>query len=153
MAPCAAGFTFASAYALDLSQSAMFLTWHVRPAGPRTGSLAASSAGSSVGAGGFLMTGHEVGAALGVAVLSAVASTAGSLASLERVAAGCSRGLFAGGTYAMTYAARTVPRAGRRPGAAGQLEPRTVHPDAITGKPGRETRRFDRGDQPPEQRG
>ena len=31
-------------------------------------------------AGGFLMTGHEVGAALGVAVLSAVAGTAGSLA-------------------------------------------------------------------------
>jgi hypothetical protein len=106
VAPCAAGFRFASAYALDLSQSAMFLTWHVRPAGPRTGSLAASSAGSSVGAGWFLMTGHEVGAALGVAVLSAVASTAGSLAGLEGVAAGFSRGLFAGGTYAMTYAAR-----------------------------------------------
>ena len=31
-------------------------------------------------ASGFLMTGHEVGAALGVAILSAVASTAGSLA-------------------------------------------------------------------------
>jgi hypothetical protein len=30
-------------------------------------------------ASGFLMTGHEVGAALGVAVLSAVATTAGSL--------------------------------------------------------------------------
>jgi hypothetical protein len=30
-------------------------------------------------ASGFLMTGHEVGAALGVAILSAVATTAGSL--------------------------------------------------------------------------
>ncbi len=30
-------------------------------------------------ASGFLMTGHEIGAALGVAVLSAVATTAGSL--------------------------------------------------------------------------
>ena len=35
-------------------------------------------------ASGFLMTGHEVGAALGVAVLSAVATTAGSLTSGAR---------------------------------------------------------------------
>ena len=39
-------------------------------------------------ASGFLMTGHEVGAALGVAVLSAVASTAGSLTTLDGVVAG-----------------------------------------------------------------
>lgn len=43
-------------------------------------------------ASGFLMTGHEVGAALGVAVLSAVAVTAGSLTDPAGVAAGISRG-------------------------------------------------------------
>lgn len=43
-------------------------------------------------ASGFLMTGHEVGAALGVAVLSAVATTAGSLATAEGAAAAFSRG-------------------------------------------------------------
>jgi predicted MFS family arabinose efflux permease len=46
-------------------------------------------------ASGFLMTGHEVGAALGVAVLSAVAATAGSLTSPAGVAAGFSRGFIA----------------------------------------------------------
>ena len=43
-------------------------------------------------ASGFLMTGHEVGAALGVAVLSAVASTAGSLATVSGAADAYSRG-------------------------------------------------------------
>lgn len=43
-------------------------------------------------ASGFLMTGHEVGAALGVAVLSAVATTAGNLTSPAAVFAGFSRG-------------------------------------------------------------
>ncbi len=43
-------------------------------------------------ASGFLMTGHEIGAALGVAVLSAVAATAGSLTDAGGVAAGFSRG-------------------------------------------------------------
>ncbi|WP_392545299.1 MFS transporter [Oryzobacter telluris] len=43
-------------------------------------------------ASGFLMTGHEVGAALGVAVLSAIASTAGSLASATGVVDGFDRG-------------------------------------------------------------
>jgi EmrB/QacA subfamily drug resistance transporter len=42
-------------------------------------------------ASGFLMTGHEIGAALGVAVLSAVAATAGSLTDPGGVAAGFSR--------------------------------------------------------------
>jgi EmrB/QacA subfamily drug resistance transporter len=46
-------------------------------------------------ASGFLMTGHEVGAALGVAVLSAVAATGGSLLTAEGVAEGFSRGFFA----------------------------------------------------------
>jgi hypothetical protein len=39
------------------------------------------------------MTGHEVGAALGVAVLSAVASTAGSLSTVGGAADAFSRGL------------------------------------------------------------
>lgn len=46
-------------------------------------------------ASGFLMTGHEVGAALGVAVISAVASTAGSLTSVTGVVDGFSRGFLA----------------------------------------------------------
>ena len=41
-------------------------------------------------ASGFLMTGHEIGAALGVAVLSAVASTAGNLTAPAGVVDGCS---------------------------------------------------------------
>ncbi|WP_148575391.1 MFS transporter [Nocardioides caldifontis] len=44
-------------------------------------------------ASGFLMTGHEVGAALGVAVLSAVASTAGTLTSPAGAADAFSRGM------------------------------------------------------------
>jgi EmrB/QacA subfamily drug resistance transporter len=43
-------------------------------------------------ASGFLMTGHEIGAALGVAVLSAVASTAGSLTTSVGAADAFSRG-------------------------------------------------------------
>ena len=39
-------------------------------------------------ASGFLMTGHEIGAALGVAVLSAVASTAGSLTTAPALSTG-----------------------------------------------------------------
>jgi EmrB/QacA subfamily drug resistance transporter len=46
-------------------------------------------------ASGFLMTGHEVGAALGVAVISAVASTAGSLTSVTGVVDGFPRGFLA----------------------------------------------------------
>ena len=56
-------------------------------------------------ASGFLMTGHEVGAALGVAVLSAVASTAGSLTSLDGVVAGFSRGFVAAAVIALLVAA------------------------------------------------
>ena len=43
-------------------------------------------------ASGFLMTGHEIGAALGVAILSAVASSAGSLTTVNGAAAAFSRG-------------------------------------------------------------
>jgi EmrB/QacA subfamily drug resistance transporter len=50
-------------------------------------------------ASGFLMTGHEVGAALGVAVVSAVAATAGSLTT-SAAAQGFSRGLLAAAVVA-----------------------------------------------------
>ncbi|MGZ5417036.1 MAG: MFS transporter [Nocardioides sp.] len=55
-------------------------------------------------ASGFLMTGHEVGAALGVAVLSAVATTAGSFTTLDGAAAAFSRG-FAGAAVLATVVA------------------------------------------------
>lgn len=56
-------------------------------------------------ASGFLMTGHEVGAALGVAVLSAVASSAGSLTTLEGVVPAFSRGFIAAAVIALLVAA------------------------------------------------
>jgi EmrB/QacA subfamily drug resistance transporter len=43
-------------------------------------------------ASGFLMTGHEIGAALGVAVLAAIGGTAGTLATAAGAADACSRG-------------------------------------------------------------
>jgi EmrB/QacA subfamily drug resistance transporter len=52
-------------------------------------------------ASGFLMTGHEVGAALGVAVLSAVATTAGSLTTADGAADAFSRGLLAAAVLAV----------------------------------------------------
>ena len=55
-------------------------------------------------ASGFLMTGHEVGAALGVAVLSAVATTAGNLTSPAGVFAGFSRGFVAAAVVAVLVA-------------------------------------------------
>ena len=64
-------------------------------------------------ASGFLMTGHEIGAALGVAVLSAVASTAGSLATATGAADAFSRGFVAaavmGGAFAL-FAFLRMPR-------------------------------------------
>jgi hypothetical protein len=56
-------------------------------------------------ASGFLMTGHEVGAALGVAVLSAVASTAGSLSNAAGVVNGFPRGFLAAAGIAALLAA------------------------------------------------
>lgn len=63
-------------------------------------------------ASGFLMTGHEVGAALGVAVLSAVASTAGSLATVDGAAAAFSRGFVGAAVIAglvSLFALRRMP--------------------------------------------
>lgn len=56
-------------------------------------------------ASGFLMTGHEVGAALGVAVLSAVASTAGTLTTAAGVVDGFPRGFLAAAVIAAALAA------------------------------------------------
>ena len=61
-------------------------------------------------ASGFLMTGHEVGAALGVAVLSAVATSAGSLTSPAGVVAGFSRGFVAAAVIAALVAVVALVR-------------------------------------------
>jgi hypothetical protein len=55
-------------------------------------------------ASGFLMTGHEVGAALGVAVLSAVASTAGDLTNAVGAVQAVSRGFAAAAILAVAFA-------------------------------------------------
>ncbi|HST84960.1 MAG TPA: MFS transporter, partial [Kineosporiaceae bacterium] len=55
-------------------------------------------------ASGFLMTGHEVGAALGVAVLSAVASTAGNLSTATGIIDGFPRGFLAAAAIAAALA-------------------------------------------------
>jgi EmrB/QacA subfamily drug resistance transporter len=55
-------------------------------------------------ASGFLMTGHEVGAALGVAVLSAVASSAGSFTTVHGASAAFSRGFVAAAVLAALVA-------------------------------------------------
>ena len=55
-------------------------------------------------ASGFLMTGHEVGAALGVAVLSAAPTTAGSLTSPAGAVAGFSRAFVAAAIVAVLLA-------------------------------------------------
>jgi EmrB/QacA subfamily drug resistance transporter len=70
-------------------------------------------------ASGFLMTGHEVGAALGVAVLSAVASTAGSLTTLDGVVAGFSRGFVAAALIALLVAVVAYRRMPATRAAAG----------------------------------
>ncbi len=74
-------------------------------------------------ASGFLMTGHEIGAALGVAVLSAVASTAGSLTTAAGAADAFSRGFIGaavmGGVFAL-YALLRMPKA-KATGGGGHL--------------------------------
>ena len=74
-------------------------------------------------ASGFLMTGHEVGAALGVAVLSAVASTAGSLATLDGAADAFSRGFTCAAVISTVVAAYALWRmpAQRVTGAIGHM--------------------------------
>jgi EmrB/QacA subfamily drug resistance transporter len=74
-------------------------------------------------AGGFLMTGHEVGAALGVAVLSAIASSAGSLTQASGIVAGYSRGFEGAAAIALGIAAIAFLRMPRTAiaGAAGGM--------------------------------
>ena len=55
-------------------------------------------------ASGFLMTGHEVGAALGVAVLSAVATSAGTLTTVASASDGFSRGFLGAACLAVAIA-------------------------------------------------
>jgi Na+/melibiose symporter-like transporter len=55
-------------------------------------------------ASGFLMTGHEVGAALGVATLSAVATSAGVLTAADGAAAAFSRGFIGAAALALAVA-------------------------------------------------
>lgn len=70
-------------------------------------------------ASGFLMTGHEIGAALGVAVLSAVASTAGSLATPDGAADAFSRGFVAAAVIAGLVAVFAMVRMPATRAAAG----------------------------------
>ncbi|WP_406830602.1 MFS transporter [Pedococcus sp. KACC 23699] len=72
-------------------------------------------------ASGFLMTGHEVGAAVGVAVLSAVANSAGGLASAAGVVDGFPRGFLAAAGIAAVLAVVAYLRmpAARVEGGAG----------------------------------
>ena len=70
-------------------------------------------------ASGFLMTGHEVGAALGVAILSAVASTAGTLTTAAGAADAFSAGFIGAavmGAVVAVFALVRMPaaRRGRR---------------------------------------
>jgi EmrB/QacA subfamily drug resistance transporter len=70
-------------------------------------------------ASGFLMTGHEVGAALGVAVLSAVASTAGTLTTAAGAADAFSRGLLGAAVMAVLVAVAAFTRMSSSKVAAG----------------------------------
>ena len=74
-------------------------------------------------ASGFLMTGHEVGAALGVASLSAVAGTAGDLTDALDATGGVSRGLLAAAGFTALVAVTAYWRipAVRVTGAAGSM--------------------------------
>ncbi len=70
-------------------------------------------------ASGFLMTGHEVGAALGVAVLSVIASSAGSLTNSSGIASGYSRGFMGAAVIAIAIAVIAFTRMPRTTVAAG----------------------------------
>ena len=83
-------------------------------------------------ASGFLMTGHEIGAALGVAVLSAVASTAGSLATATGAADAFSAGFIGAAVMgAVVRGLRASPdaRHARRPAAAATCTCTDTSPD------------------------
>ena len=70
-------------------------------------------------ASGFLMTGHEIGAALGVAVLSAVASSAGSLTTSAGAAEGFSRGFVGAAVLGGVFAAYALVRMSKTKAVGG----------------------------------
>jgi EmrB/QacA subfamily drug resistance transporter len=70
-------------------------------------------------ASGFLMTGHEVGAALGVAVISAVATSAGVLTTADGAAAAFSRGFMGAAAIAAIFAVFALLRMPATRGAGG----------------------------------
>jgi EmrB/QacA subfamily drug resistance transporter len=70
-------------------------------------------------ASGFLMTGHEIGAALGVAVLSAVASTAGSLTTASGAADAFSRGFVGAAAMGAVVAVFALLRMSKTVAAGG----------------------------------
>jgi len=70
-------------------------------------------------ASGFLMTGHEIGAALGVAVLSAVASTAGTLTTAAGAADAFSRGFVGAAAMGVLFAVFTLVRMPRTKAVGG----------------------------------
>jgi EmrB/QacA subfamily drug resistance transporter len=72
-------------------------------------------------ASGFLMTGHEVGAALGVAVLSAVATAAGALTTADGAAAAVEHGFTAAAGIAAAFAGIALLRMPATKGAAGHM--------------------------------
>ena len=72
-------------------------------------------------ASGFLMTGHEVGAALGVAVLSAVASSAGALTTVEGASAAVGRGFVGAAAWTLLFAAFALVRMPATRGAGGAV--------------------------------
>jgi EmrB/QacA subfamily drug resistance transporter len=69
-------------------------------------------------ASGLIMTGHEIGAALGVAVLAAVAASAGSLSTIHGATAGAGRGFAVAGVVAVMVAALAVVTMSKSVGAA-----------------------------------
>ena len=72
-------------------------------------------------ASGFMMTGHEVGAALGVAVLSAIATSAGALTTAGGAADAFSRGALGAAVLAVVFAAFAIVRMPATRGSAGHL--------------------------------
>ena len=70
-------------------------------------------------ASGFMMTGHEIGAALGVAVLSAVATAAGSLTTADGAAAAFEQGFVTPPQSAAVFAVIALFRMPATRGVAG----------------------------------
>ncbi len=72
-------------------------------------------------ASGFMMTGHEIGAALGVAVLSAVATAAGSLTTSDGAATAFERGFVTSAGVAAVFATIALLRMPATRSAGGHL--------------------------------